>query len=424
MESTIYKLNTDKNRFNIDTEKEFYNIKNISHINTLGVVLMVKNEENSIIISLKSVLTFVSCIIIYDTGSTDKTIELIKNFSDIHKINLYLIKGDFVNFSISRNVLLDYADCVDVDYLILLDANDELKGNDILKLQNKNYINPFSTGFLIKQKWFTSQSITEYFNIRFIKNKSGWRYFGSVHEWIKNTSLTDNIEHSIPVYKILSDIYIYQNRTINSENSGKRFIIDKSLLLDDYNNNPKDTRTLFYLAQTCSCLNQKEESFKYYKERSELEGFQEEKFLSFYICGNLSNELNKPWYDTMNWYIKAIEHSDRVEPFIKISTYYKNIQNWRLAFIFINIACQLEYPKDSILFVDKNMYDYQRWHLMGIIAFYYNKFTEGKNACIKAIETNINKTLDTNNLQFYLDKVDLNKTSGKNKKKKKNKKKR
>jgi len=423
MESDLYKLNTDKNRFDIIVEKEFYNINDISQKNnTLAAVLMLKNEENSILITLKSVYKFVSCIIIYDTGSTDNTIELIKDFSNIHKINLYLIKGEFVNFSVSRNILLDYADCINVDYLILLDANDELKGNDIPKLQNKNYLNnPNTTGFLVKQSWFTLQSTTEYFNIRFVKNKSGWRYFGSVHEWIKNTSLTNENEHSLPVGKLLTDIYIYQNRTINSENSAKRFIKDKSLLLDDYNKNPKDTRTLFYLAQTCSCLGQKEESFQFYKERSELDGFQEEKFLSFYNCGNLSYEINKPWYDTLSWYFKAFEHSNRIEPLIKISTYYKNIQNWRLAFTFINIACDLEYPKDSTLFVDKFMYDYVRWHLMGIIAFYFNKFKEGKEACLKAIQTNINTTLDTNNLQFYLDKVPIQIPVDKKKKKKKKK---
>jgi hypothetical protein len=423
MESSLYKLNTDKNRFDIIVEQEFYNNKDISHINILAAVLMLKDEEKSILITLKSVSAIVSCIIIYDTGSSDNTIELIKNFSNLNKINLYLIKGEFVNFSISRNVLLDYADCINVDYLILLDANDELKGYDILKLQNKNYLNPITTGFLTKQSWFSGDSITEYFNIRFIKNKSGWRYFGSVHEWIKNTSLTNENENSLPVFKILDDIYIYQNRTINTENSGKRFIKDKSLLLDDYNKNPKDTRTLFYLAQTCSCLNQKEESFNYYKERSELEGFQEEKFLSFYKCGNLSHELNRPWSDTMSWYLKAVEHSNRIEPLIKISTYYKNIQNWSLAFTFINLACELQYPKDSILFVDKYMYDYLRWHLMGIIAFYYNKFKEGKEACIKAIQTNINKTLDTNNLQFYLNKEhNTHNNININKKKKKKKK--
>ena len=420
MENNLYKLNTDKNRFNIIIEKEFYNIKDISdNTNTLGALLMLKNEENSILITLKSIYKYVSCIIIYDTGSTDNTIDLIKSFSELHKINLYLINGEFVNFSVSRNVLLDYADCIDVNFLILMDANDEIKGKDIISLQNNIYKNNISTGYLIKQKWFSSNSITEYFNIRFIKNKSGWRYFGSVHEWIKNTSLI--VDNSIPVGKITDDIYIYQNRTINTESSQNRFVKDKQLLLDDYNKNTKDTRTLFYLAQTCSCLNQKEEALKYYIERSLLEGFQEEKFLSLYYCGNICKELNKPWSETMSWYIKSIEHSNRLEPFIKISTYYKDIKNWRLAFTFINIACQLDYPVECTLFVDTNMYNYLRWHLMGIIAFYYNKFKEGKEACIKAIEANINKNLDTNNLKFYMDREINQIKEHKNKKNKKKK---
>ena len=40
---------------------------------------------------------------------------------------------------------------------------------------------------------------------------------------------------------------------------------------------------------------------------------------------------------------------------------------------------------------------------MGIIGFYVQKYEEGKNACIKAIEQKIDEDLNRKNLQFYLD---------------------
>ena len=40
---------------------------------------------------------------------------------------------------------------------------------------------------------------------------------------------------------------------------------------------------------------------------------------------------------------------------------------------------------------------------MGIIAFYVNKFEEGKSACLVALKTEKDRELNQKNLQFYLD---------------------
>jgi hypothetical protein len=117
----------------------------------------------------------------------------------------------------------------------------------------------------------------------------------------------------------------------------------------------------------------------------------------------------------MKWFIRAYEEFQRAEPLVKIADFYrhlagialkegKNANNlWRIAYMYINEACTLEYPDHCILFVDKGVYDYYRWHLMGIIGYYAGKHQEGKDACLKAIAQNINKEVNEKNLQFYLD---------------------
>ena len=84
---------------------------------------------------------------------------------------------------------------------------------------------------------------------------------------------------------------------------------------------------------------------------------------------------------------------------------------WILAYTYLKLACNLPYPKDAILFVNKNDYDYKRWHLMGIVAFYVGQYIDGKNACLIAIDycknttdAKINNDLDEKNLKFYLEK--------------------
>jgi hypothetical protein len=71
--------------------------------------------------------------------------------------------------------------------------------------------------------------------------------------------------------------------------------------------------------------------------------------------------------------------------------------------MFLHEACDLEYPYHCILFVDKGIYDYYRWHLMGIIAYYVGKFSEGKEASLKALQTGLNKVENEKILKFYTD---------------------
>lgn len=380
--------------------------KNLSRTSepTIGLLMMVKNEKKRIQVSMDSVTGYVDYFIIYDTGSTDNTIELIKKHCSKNKINLYMIQGEFTNFSESRNVSLEYADTVGVDYLILLDVNDELRGGEYLRKFAKSQKATESTGYLTRQDWWSGQ-YDKYYNMRFVKANSGWRYRGSVHEWMKNTSVKEG-EKDPPVIRMPEEIILYQDRTKDDNKTGKRFHRDKILLLKDYKKNPIEPRTLFYLAQTCSCLQQNEDSFYYYKLRSHLDGFQEEKFHSYLRCGDLTQSLKHDWHDSMAWYMKALEHSDRVEPLLKIADYYKNIKKWSISFNFLYMACSLQYPHHCILFVDKHSYDYTRWHYMGIVAFYCKQYEIGRQACLKAIKIGLNSELDSSNLKFYENKIE------------------
>jgi glycosyltransferase involved in cell wall biosynthesis len=374
----------------------------------IAVLMMVKNEKKRLHVSLDSVVGFADSLVIFDTGSTDNTIEICQEFSAKHNIPLRLKEGSFVNFSVSRNESLDFADSFpDIDYLLLLDTNDELRNGKILRKCAEEYMTNKSTGFLLSQEWF-SGSYDKYFNVRFIKAHQKWRYVGAVHEYIK-TFDEENDKH--PIVKLPDTIVLYQDRTQDDDKSGKRFTRDKELLYEDYKKDPNEPRTVFYLAQTCSCLNQVDEALFYYKIRSTLDGFHEEKFHAYLRSGELSQKLGHDWYDSLVWYMKAFEHSQRVEPMLFIAIYYINIKMWILAYTYLKLACNLPYPTEAILFVNKNDYDYKRWHLMGIVAYYVGQYVDGKNACLIAIDyckksddKRSNHELDEKNLVFYLEK--------------------
>ena len=367
--------------------------------------MMVKNEKKRLHVSLESIKGFADSLVIFDTGSEDNTIEIARTFCETNNIPFRLKEGTFVNFSVSRNESLDFAYTFDdIDYLLLMDVNDEIRGSNFLRMYANEYADNPSSGFLLCQEWFSGNT-DKYYNVRFIKSRKEWYYNGVVHEYIK----TRNEEHDKhPIVKFPDNAVLYQDRTQDDDKSGKRFTRDKELLMTEFEKDPTEPRTVFYLAQTCSCLNHNEDAYYYYKIRSELEGFQEEKFHAFLRCGELSQKLSHSWYDSYIWYLKAFEHSVRAEPLLFLAIYYINIKNWLLAFTYIKLACSIPYPEDAILFVNKHDYDYKRWHLLGIAAYYVGQFVDGKIGCLNAINHckknpghRINYETDEINLKFY-----------------------
>src|SRR5205823_1109121 len=83
----------------------------------LSVCLIVKNEERFLAQSLKSVREIAQQIVVVDTGSTDRTVEIAKEFgAEVHSFTWC------DDFSAARNVALEHATG---DWVLALDADEE-----------------------------------------------------------------------------------------------------------------------------------------------------------------------------------------------------------------------------------------------------------------------------------------------------------
>lgn len=379
----------------------------------IACVLMMKNERKRLHVTLNSCIGTVKSFIIYDTGSKDESIQIATDIAKKNDIPLY-IKQDFIdpelfNFRDSRNTLQDFADTIDgVDYYLWMDTNDELRnGHELLKTANELLHKKETTGFLLCQEWF-SGGYDKYWNIRFVRARSQWRYKMRVHEWPQNLNYVDGKDKdgkSEPLpYRIDQPNHpiLYQDRTLDDDKTGKRFTRDKTLLLQDYYDDKNDPRVVFYLAQTCGCLNQVDEAFYYYKIRTTQDGFWEEKFHAFNRAGELAVRLGHPWKECMMWFIQAFEVMPRAEPMVEIARHYMAEKNWLLAFNFCDLACKLTYPSHLLLFVNKKHYDYERWHMMGTIGHNSGFYVEGKVGATRAYEcTQFRQPIDKENLDKY-----------------------
>jgi glycosyltransferase involved in cell wall biosynthesis len=350
----------------------------------VAACLMLKNECKRIQTTLDSIDSVVDGIIVYDTGSTDNTVEIVKSFTSAP---VHLLEGEFENFAASRNILLEFANTFkdQYDYFLLLDCNDELQGD----LKKELLEHPTAGHFLVPQVWQTDH-LNKYYNIRVLRSGMDFKYVGSVHEYIETPKES--------ILAKLENTSIFQDRRQDDDKSKNRWSRDIEILNKEYSDNPTDPRTLFYLAQTYACLKDIDNAYKYYKLRTTFKGFYEERFVAMERCG----DYTKDEQEKIVWYLKAFELIERVEPLLKIAEIYKAKRKFYMSYLFTELACKLKFPTQCVLFVDKSAYDYKRWHLMGIVGYYAGKFKEGEEGCKKAIIAGNNVPLDASNLAFYI----------------------
>ena len=94
--------------------------------------MIVRNEEKIITRCLDSVRDIVDFYLIVDTGSTDNTITIMKDYFEKNNLQAYIHQSTFYNFEHNRNEALKLCKGI-CDYILLLDADKVLKINNFNK---------------------------------------------------------------------------------------------------------------------------------------------------------------------------------------------------------------------------------------------------------------------------------------------------
>lgn len=147
---------------------------------TISLCMIVKNEEAHIARCLDSIAELVDEIIIVDTGSTDRTAEIVSNYTS--QIYRFPWKDDF---SEARNYSFSKAS---MNYCMWMDADDVLEEKEKEKfLELKQVLTPDTD--MVMMKYNTSfdeagKPSFSYFRERWIRNCARYRWIGAVHEVI------------------------------------------------------------------------------------------------------------------------------------------------------------------------------------------------------------------------------------------------
>ena len=362
---------------------------------------IVKDEAHCILGMLEAAVQISDAIVIADTGSTDGTQQIIKDFGQKHGIPTYVFERPFDDFEKSRNFGMQKArdvvnelgwnpnDCwtwwCDADEKIIVDSK-----------FNKNQFN--KDLFMIN----TYIGAMKYTRNTFARVSKPFRFYGPVHEFIvcDEQNITSGLAEGVHV-----DVKMI-GKSWQGDISKK--YLDHAHKLEAYiAADRKDPRWIFYTAQSyhdsASMRDNREEneerlrrSIKYYKERvKRADGYPEEIYYSQYRIGTIMRVIEEPWHLTHMELLKAYSMDPmRGESIKTIIDYYLQIGDWNMAYLYtkfakVNFHGKNPYPT-RLLFVDEAIYIWKFAESHAAACYYTGRMQEAKETFKEIME--ISKT--------------------------------
>ena len=343
----------------------------------LCLSMIVKNEAKIIARCLNSVKKYISSYTIHDTGSTDNTVDIIRD--TLKDIPGKITSVPFLDFSHNRNLALEDAKTTKCDYILLIDADMELKVSD------EDFVSKLKADvYSVYQK----NKTIKYSNTRIVKNGIYSKYVGSTHEYVDHLG---SLELTDMIYMIDHD---------DGGCKKDKFIRDEMFLKRDIEKK-EDPRSYFYLGKTLKALKKYEEAIKVFEKRISLGGWAEETWYSRYMIMETYFEKKEIEKAVYNGFLAYNMRPTRSEPLVHLAKYFRETKCRNIAYDICLMGKKILYPKD-ILFVEHSAYweafDYE----LSIISFYLGKIDLGLEMSNKLLLSNYNKYHVQRNLKFYL----------------------
>lgn len=199
----------------------------------ISLCMIVKNEGQTLSRCLNSVFSIVNEIIIVDTGSTDSTCDIARQYGAI----LHHFPWND-NFSDARNASLELAQG---DWILFLDADEELSpgSQEILfrLIENEKIEGYFVkiVNHLGKEGWIETVPDLVF---RLFRNKKEYRFRGAIHEQIADVILENNSQARYQVAENLEIIHHgYLDEVIEEKDKKDRNL---KLIEKELESNPKN----------------------------------------------------------------------------------------------------------------------------------------------------------------------------------------
>jgi glycosyltransferase involved in cell wall biosynthesis len=211
-------------------------------MSTIALCMIVKNEEKVLARCLESVNGLVDEIIIVDTGSEDRTIEIAKSYgADVFE---YTWGNHFAN---ARNFSLEKAN---TDWHLVLDADEYIVNDCKSNIQSLINSTPSIGRVRLLNKFVQNGEIKHsqaFISRIFPKNT---KYTGSIHEQIQS-----ELNRKVVEVEVYHDGYYLKDKSPRNI----------KLLLIEEEKNPNDSYVLFQLAKEYKIIKDHHTAYQYFE---------------------------------------------------------------------------------------------------------------------------------------------------------------
>ena len=365
---------------------------------TITLCMIVKNEKTDHFRQcLESVKKHIDYYVICDTGSDDGTQDFIREFFDEAGIPGEVHDIPWEGFGKCRSKALELCDGK-ADYAWVIDADDYLEGEFTLP-----DIGMDSYQLRIKRGNF------EWWRNQIFKTGIGWKYIGVLHEY---AFCEGTPQGEIRQGRVATPGYFIEARTLGARNIDEnkqtidaktKYLRDAEVLLSAVTNpedpayEPNNDRYHFYLGQSYFDAQEWEKAREWYLKRATMGGWDEEVFYSMYryaICGSIMHESSgrtkgPSFPETVQEFMNAWNfRPGRAEPLYQLSRIYRQLQKNPIAYMYAQQAKKIPFPANDILFLPKEMYDWQLDDELSSTAFFVGEYLEGYEAAMRLLQEN------------------------------------
>ena len=324
----------------------------------LALCMIVKNESHIIRECLESVYSLVDYWVVCDTGSTDGTQDIIKNFFAEKQIPGELHETEWKGFGHNRTEAFKLCEGK-AEYAYVIDADDYIDGN--MKLPTTMTADSYAVRMgTLEFSWWRNQ---------IFKLDAKWSYVGVLHEYAACEKQNPVIEKLEGNYRVVARTLGARNKDIDPVDKYKKDaeVLEKALI-----DEPTNSRYQFYLAQSYFDSQQYDKAETAYIKRAEMGGWPEEVYYSIYRVAIAKALQNKPWPEVQQTFLDAYNYRPtRAEPLFHIAQIYRQKFNMPvLSYMFAKAAMDIPFPHQDILFVPDIVYNFGILDEVSSTAFY------------------------------------------------------
>lgn len=360
------------------TKLDCIDILNFEKTPKICLNMIVKNESSVILRTLNCLCQYfdIDYWVISDTGSTDNTIQIIKDFFYAKKIPGEIHENEWKNFEYNRNKALDL--CANKgDYILFFDADDLIEGDLYLpKLTSDAYI--------LKFKEENDDLI--YSRMLIVKNNGKFRWKGVLHEVLVEE---ESINHNDTRIGFIEGNYYVISRHVGARNQNPNKLFDDIKVLESSflveNDYKFKSRYAFYCAKCYLSLALKQKKYinkaiYWFEERLKFTHeevlIDDEIYCSFLYLGILYKMKNDTKKAIFYWIEGTVLDGSRAECWQSLANLYYLKAEYEMAYNYAKKCVDLPLPLASKILVNKALYDYYCLLEMCLITSKLNKFFE------------------------------------------------